>query len=72
MPNKLDSLNYNEAAARLGVSRRTFNRLLIRYRDTLRPLVFNHRLRRVRASMLARLEQRFNREAEERGLRGKE
>ena len=60
-------LSYDEATARLGVSRRTFNRLLILYPQTLRPLIFNHRRRRVRASALVRLEKQLYRQAEERG-----
>jgi predicted DNA-binding protein (UPF0251 family) len=65
----MPDLTYNEAALALGVSRRTFNRLLALYPDTLRPLVFNHRIRRVRASALARLQARLDREAEARGVR---
>lgn len=62
-------LTYNIAAARLGVSRRTFNRLLKLYPDTLRPLVFNHRRRRVRFAALIRLENQLRREAEAKGGR---
>ena len=65
----MNYLNYNQAAAVLGVSRRTFNRLLLSHGRTIRPLVYNHRLRRVRPSALVRLQIKLRREAEERGQR---
>jgi len=58
-------LSYDEAAARLGVSRRTFNRLLLLYPETLRPLIWNQSRRRVRVSALVRLETQLRRQAEE-------